>query len=221
VLGGGSNPREPGKEHERTDRHRTDEPSATVSARDAGNGGMWREDPKHPPATPDALAPTVRLNGDVWTAPPMWLRTEQTGAVASSVDAPAPTVPHVGNQYAHATDPGMRQKSYTPGHGRAATEPERLDAPAPTVATTEQKGTRASASSGYTFHGGPDRASDAAFLATGRRRLTPAECAALQSFPPGHPFQGPKTAQYQQVGNAVPPPLAESVVRAILGGEQC
>jgi len=79
---------------------------------------------------------------------------------------------------------------------------------------------RATAASGYTFHGGPDRASDALFLDTGRRRFTVAECATLQDFPAGHPFQGGIGAQYRQVGNAVPPRLAEVVGRALLRSAQ-
>ena len=55
-------------------------------------------------------------------------------------------------------------------HGRACTEPWRADRPAPTVTTTEVKGTRAHAPS-WSFHGGPDRASDAAFLVAGVRRI--------------------------------------------------
>ena len=102
--------------------------------------------------------------------------------------------------------------------GRAGSEPWRLDQPAPTVTTCEVKGTRASASSGWTFTGGPDRASDAAFLATGRRRLTVAECAVLQGFPADWPWQGTREAQYRQVGNAVPPALAEAVGRALMAG---
>lgn len=46
-------------------------------------------------------------------------------------------------------------------------------------------------------------------------RLSMTECAALQSFPPNHPFQGGASAQRRQVGNAVPPPLAEALGRAI------
>ena len=57
---------------------------------------------------------------------------------------------------------------------------------------------------------------DALRLATGRRRLTVQECAALQGFPAGHPFSGTKTSQYRQVGNAVPPRLAEVVARAVI-----
>jgi DNA-cytosine methyltransferase len=60
------------------------------------------------------------------------------------------------------------------------------------------------------------RASDALFLSTGRRRLTVEECAKLQAFPDGWPWQGGVSSRYRQVGNAVPPPLAEVVVRAII-----
>ncbi len=87
--------------------------------------------------------------------------------------------------------------------------------PAPTVTSTEVKSTRASAASGGEFNGGPDRASDALFLGTGRRRLTVEECARLQDFPPGHPFQGTKTSRYRQVGNAVPPTLARVVAEVV------
>jgi DNA (cytosine-5)-methyltransferase 1 len=69
-----------------------------------------------------------------------------------------------------------------------------------------------SESSGFDFNGGPDRASDAAFLATGRRRLTWEECAILQGFPPGYPFQGNKTQKYRQVGNACPSILAQAAL---------
>jgi DNA (cytosine-5)-methyltransferase 1 len=94
-----------------------------------------------------------------------------------------------------------------------------LERPAPAVTAQEVKGTRASAASGYTFNGGPDRASDALFIATGRRRLTVEEVATLQGFPSNHPWQGTKTSRYRQVGNAVPPRLAEVVARAVMGAD--
>ncbi len=43
---------------------------------------------------------------------------------------------------------------------------------------------------------------------TGARRLTILESAILQTFPRDAHFQGPRSAQYQQIGNAVPPLLA-------------
>jgi DNA (cytosine-5)-methyltransferase 1 len=86
-----------------------------------------------------------------------------------------------------------------------------LLSPAPTITTTEVKGTR-----GRHMRGGPDRGSDALWLATGRRRLTVEECAKLQGFPVGYPFQGAKYSRYRQVGNAVPPKLAEVVARATM-----
>lgn len=93
-------------------------------------------------------------------------------------------------------------------HGRSGAEPWRLDQPSPTVMTTEEKGTRANAKSGWSFNGGPDRASDTAFLVAGIRRITVQEGLTLQGFPKAHPVQGTKKQQYRQVGNALPPSLA-------------
>lgn len=47
------------------------------------------------------------------------------------------------------------------------------------------------------------------------RRITVQEAAALQTFPPEWAFAGPRVAQYRQVGNAVPPRLAEAVAVAV------
>lgn len=48
-------------------------------------------------------------------------------------------------------------------------------------------------------------------------RITPEEAAALQSFPPGYPFQGTRTAVFTQIGNAVPPLLAAHVLSMASG----
>jgi len=101
-------------------------------------------------------------------------------------------------------------------HGRACKEPWRIDRPAPTVTTTEEKGTRANAVSGWTFNGGPDRASDTAFLVAGIRRVDVVEGLKLQGFPEDWPLQGNQHQKYLQVGNAVPPQMSQAAGEAVL-----
>lgn len=47
------------------------------------------------------------------------------------------------------------------------------------------------------------------------RMLTPEECALVQSFPKGYKFEGGEKDVYTQIGNAVPPKMAQALAKSI------
>lgn len=62
-------------------------------------------------------------------------------------------------------------------------------------------------------------AADARFIGPDGKpsRITPAHAGVLQSFPIDYPWSGTWTGRYQQVGNAVPPLMAEAILKELIG----
>jgi DNA (cytosine-5)-methyltransferase 1 len=67
------------------------------------------------------------------------------------------------------------------------------------------------AAPGYRTTGGPSRQN-----AEGSMKITIEEALILQGFPADYPLQGTRTAQFKQVGNAVPPPVGRAVMEALV-----
>ena len=63
-------------------------------------------------------------------------------------------------------------------------------------------------------NGNPTRSGDNAV------RVSVEQAAILQGFPADWPWQGSKTSRFAQVGNAVPPPLAEAIVDPLVTAQE-
>lgn len=147
---------------------------------------------------------------------------DRDDAQQRSCDAPAPTV---------STRSG-RQWILNPG--KTATQPNRrtypLDEPAPTIAfghdaanwvwerpaTTIACDYRVFPPGGHMANDGRDN-DKMVGRPEGAIKIDPWQAGVLQSFPSDYPFQGTRTSQFAQCGDAVPPLLAEAVLRAAIG----
>ncbi len=135
-------------------------------------------------------------------------------------DTPAPTMD---------TEAGSRWVLHA-GNDRPHSITRPVDDPAPTIpanvgknggwvferpATTIAGDPRCFAPGGHIAHDGRNNTA-----MTGRSenaiRLTLAEGLTLQGFPPDWPVQGTKTAQWLQVGNSFPPPVAKAILEQLI-----
>ena len=147
----------------------------------------------------------------------------QPRASVRTADEPAPTMAF-GNNAARVEWVLHTNRNQRPDGTRQTTDPHGAPAPtltaksggqwvlrrpATTVCATDRiapPGHRDRSSSGESQYASPDTV-----------RITVREAAVLQSFRPGYPFQGTKTAIFTQIGNAVPPLLAAHIVSAATG----
>jgi DNA (cytosine-5)-methyltransferase 1 len=191
------------------------EPAATVTSKVGRNVVMGDvRSSKGTLRDADQPAPTLTSsmdNGNYrWQArdgetPPVYVNGNQDHAARRSADEPAPTV-HFG-----ARQNDVRMVGVHPGGVEWGWPYSR---PATTVQGDPRIGQPGHKCMTADCH--PDRGKTRQFD-TGSRRVTVAEAARLQTFPDNYPWQGTKTKQYEQVGNAIPPLLAWHILRAALG----
>lgn len=169
----------------------------------------------------------------------VWFRANaQARSAVRTADEPAPTITgghdhnervwlRTGNFSAVARDAdGGRSAAGSVPYERAASEP------APTIAGESRNDSWCASRAATTVAGDPrvhppGHKVNGDDLAAGRDdyegragenavRVSIEEAAVLQSFPPDYPWQGTKTKQFEQVGNAVPPLLAWHVLGAVV-----
>jgi DNA (cytosine-5)-methyltransferase 1 len=199
-----------------------------------GTGRIERHGDRPPtPASEPAAAVTAHARSAEWA-----MRADgQSKTAVRRADEPAPTIKG-GNDTANRVWVLSKSddRSARAQRGEAGNRPQPVDAPAPTIHTrtdlaewtTERRATAVMgdpriAPPGY--RGRPEDyrnggKPDSMFTPRDGQspaavRVTLREALILQAFDPDLPVQGTRTKQFEQVGNAVPPPLAHAVLNAL------
>jgi DNA (cytosine-5)-methyltransferase 1 len=168
-----------------------------------------------------------QVHGDSWA----WRNGNQPNAAVRNERAPAPTI-HFGHR--------ANQVEWVPGAYDVRQCGARLrpvSQPAPTMLASglakgvpvwaaERPATTVACDRRVHPPGHKQNASDPPDRYEQRRganavRVSTTQAAVLQGFDPRYPWSGPRTRQFEQIGNAVPPPLALAVlVEAIKPSDQ-
>jgi DNA (cytosine-5)-methyltransferase 1 len=152
-----------------------------------------------------------------------WRNGNQPNAAVRSTEEPAPTV-----HFGHSANQVEWVPSAYETRQRGA-RPRPVDTPAPTMLASglakgtpiwagKRPATTLACDPRVCVPGGKRdaRRPEAPGRCQGAVRVTVCQAALLQGFPADYPWQGARTRQFEQVGNAVPPPLARRVLeRAI------
>ena len=137
-------------------------------------------------------------------------------------EAPAPTVTAEANHYffnAEDFEPGQQLIKHKDETMADVTRRRLEDGPATTIQGDDRvwpRGHKVNQSDIDRL--GEDEARERYGDRAGKRarKITVAEAGVLQGFPVDYPWQGTKTSQFRQCGNAVPPQVAEAVLRSLL-----
>ena len=197
--------------HNQAERDRPQDADGKARVAREGGGDYYLRFPS------DAPAPIITTQAGAW----VW---EETGEERprDPDEQPAATISGKGNAYwVNGNQPNSAVRSQdepalTIHFGHRCNDVKWVHERPPTTVCADPR----SPEPGY--RGNPDDYKDdePTRLSDNAERVTVEQAAILQGFPPDHPWQGSKTKKFEQVGNAVPPPLAAAVVAPLLDANE-